>query len=99
MRVNPNLAPDMLFSIAAAQEAQSIALRQIATGRRVNLPSDDPAAAAGLVQNHERSEVNDQYTQNGKTILGMLQNAESVLSAVVTEVSQAISVGVQGANG
>jgi len=99
MRVNPNLAPDMLISIAAAQQAQSVAVQQIATGRRVNLPSDDPAAAAALVQNHERSAMNDRYTQSGNSLLGMMQSAESVLSSVIGEVSQAISVGVEGATG
>src|SRR5271165_5367655 len=99
MRVNPNMAPDVLAAIAQAQEAQAVALQQIATGRRVNLPSDDPGAAAALVQNHNRSDVVDQYTQNGNTVLQMLQTADSVLSSVVSEVSQAISVGVQGANG
>jgi len=99
MRVNPNTAPDVLAAIAQAQQAEAVALQQIATGRRVNLPSDDPGAAAALVQNHNRSDVVDQYTQNGNTVLQMLQTADSVLSSVVSEVSQAISVGVQGANG
>lgn len=39
------------------------------------------------------------YTQSGNTVLGMVQNAESVLSSVISEVSQAVSVGVEGANG
>ena len=99
MRVNPNLAPDLLTSISAAQQAQATALQQIATGRRVNLPSDDPAAASALVQNHNRADMNDQYTQSGNTVLGMMQTAESVLTSVVNEVSQAVSVGVEGANG
>ena len=99
MRVNPNMAPDVLAAIAHAQQQQSVALQQVATGKRVNLPSDDPAAAAALVENHNRGDVNDQYSQNGSTVLGMMQAAESVLSSVVSEVSQAVSVGVEGANG
>jgi flagellar hook-associated protein 3 FlgL len=41
----------------------------------------------------------DQYTQNGNTVLQMMQTADSALSSVVSEVNQAISVGVEGANG
>jgi flagellar hook-associated protein 3 FlgL len=99
MRVNPNMVPDVLNAIALTQQAQALALQQISTGRRVNQPSDDPAAAAALVQNHTRSDAVDQYTQNGNTILDMMQAADSALSSVVTEVSQAITLGVEGANG
>jgi len=99
MRINPNATPDVLSAIENVQQAQAVALRLIATGRCVNLPSDDPAAAAALVQNHNHSAMVDQYTQSGNTVLGMMQSAESVLSSVVTEVSQAVSVGVEGATG
>ena len=99
MRVNPNAVPDVLAAIQQVQQAQATALQQISTGRRVNVPSDDPAAAAALVQNHNRSAINDQYTQNATTVQGIMQAAESVLSSMVSEVSQAISIGVEGANG
>jgi len=99
MRVNPNMVPDVLAAIARTQGAQSQALQEMSTGKRVNVPSDDPAAASALVQNHTRSDTVDQYTQNGNTILQMMQTADSALSSVVSEVSQAISLGVQGANG
>jgi flagellar hook-associated protein 3 FlgL len=99
MRVNPNMVPDVLSAIASTQEAQAVALRQISSSRRVNQPSDDPAAAAALVQNHNRSDLVDQYTQNGNTVMDMMQAAESSLSSVVSEVSQAVALGVEGANG
>ena len=99
MRLNPNMTPYMLSAIERVQQDQADALQQIATGKRVNVPSDDPAAAAALVQNHNRSDLVDQYTQNGNTLLGILQTADSVLSSVVSEVSTAVSVGVGGANG
>ncbi len=98
MRVNPNMAPDVLAAIAQAQRAQTVALEQISTSKRVNVPSDDPDAAAALVENHNRASLVDQYTQNGNTVLGMLRAADSVLSSVVSQTSQAITVGVQGAN-
>jgi flagellar hook-associated protein 3 FlgL len=98
MRVNPNIVPDVLAAIARTQQAQAVSMLEMSTGKRVNLPSEDPAAAAGLVQNHTRADVVDQYTQNGNTVLQLLQTADSTLSSVVSEVNQAISLGVQGAN-
>lgn len=99
MRVNPNMVPDVLAAISHAQEAQDAALQQISTGKRVNQPSDDPATAAALVENQSRADAVDQYTQNGNTVLDMVQTADSALSSVVSDVNQAISVGVEGANG
>jgi flagellar hook-associated protein 3 FlgL len=99
MRVNPNMVPDVLAAIEHVQRDQAVAVQQISTGKRVNLPSDDPAAAAAMVQNQNRSALNDRYTQSGNTVLGIVQTAESVLSSVVKEVSAAISIGVEGSNG
>ena len=99
MRVNPNLVSDMLSAIGRVQQQQATALLQISTGKRVNIPSDDPSAAAGLVENHTRADQVDQYTRNGNTVSGILQTADSVLSSVVSALNQAISVGVEGASG
>lgn len=99
MRVNPNMIPDILSAIAKTQEAQDVALQQMSTGRRVNLPSDDPAAAAAMVQNGVRSDLVDQYTQNISSIISLMNTADASLSAVVAQVTQAISLGVEGATG
>jgi len=74
-------------------------MQELATGQRVNVPSDDPAAAAADVQNQAFQSQTDQYLQNTSSLESMLQNADSVLSSVVTSLNQAISLGVQGANG
>jgi flagellar hook-associated protein 3 FlgL len=41
----------------------------------------------------------DQYQQNISTVTTMLQTADSALSSIVTQVTNAISLGVEGANG
>ena len=99
MRVNPNITPDILTAIWQTQAQENTALQQISTGRRVNVPSDDPAAAAALVGNLNSSAQTDQYLQNTTSIEGQLQTADSTLSSVVSVLNQAISLGVQGANG
>jgi flagellar hook-associated protein 3 FlgL len=41
----------------------------------------------------------DQYTQNISSVTSMVQTADSALSSVVTSLTQAISLGTEGANG
>jgi flagellar hook-associated protein 3 FlgL len=72
---------------------------QMASGRRVNKPSDDPAAAAVLVQNQAQSDAVDQYLRSADSIRAQLQTTDSTLNSVVLALTRAISLGVQGANG
>jgi flagellar hook-associated protein 3 FlgL len=99
MRVNPNVTPDLLAALAQSQQEENTALLQISSGRRVNQPSDDPAAAAVLVQNQAQAAKNVQYQSSLSAIQGQLQMADSTLSSVVTTLQRAISLGVEGATG
>src|SRR5271165_1782567 len=99
MRVNPNYTPDILNELWQSQAQEQTYIQQLATGRRVNVPSDDPAAAAANVQNQAFQSQNDQYLKNTNSLEGMFQTADSTLSSVVTALNQAISLGTEGANG
>lgn len=99
MRINPNYTPDILTDLWQAQAQEQIAIQELATGRRVNVPSDDPAAAAQDVQNQALQRQNDQYLQNTSNLESLFQTTDSALSSVVTALNQAISLGTQGANG
>jgi len=98
VRVNPNPAPDLLAAIASNRQAQNTALQQISTGQRVNQLSDDPAAAAQDVLDHVQGNQDDQFLQNISSLQSQAQSTDSTLSSVVTAVTQAISLGVEGAN-
>lgn len=99
MRVNPNPLPDLLSSLSQTQEQINCDLQQVASGQRVNVPADDPAAAAGLVRNADQSSQADQFVRSVGSISGEMQNADSALNSVVTALQRAISLGVEGANG
>jgi flagellar hook-associated protein 3 FlgL len=99
MRVNPNVTQDLLAALAQAQQEENTALLQISSGRRVNQPSDDPAAAAVLVQNQAETSQDTQYLSSVNNVQGQLQMGDSTLSSVVTTLQRAISLGVEGANG
>jgi flagellar hook-associated protein 3 FlgL len=99
MRVNPNYMPDLLAALNQTQLATQKAELEIASGRSVNQPSDNPTAAALLVENNDQGVFNSGYLQSLSSVQGQLSTADSTLSSVVTALQRAISLGVEGANG
>jgi flagellar hook-associated protein 3 FlgL len=99
MRVNPNPYPDLLIDVEQVQQQIATDEQQIASGQSVSVPSDDPTAAAELVQNAEQTAQSDQFQRSIGSIQGEIQSADSTLNSVVTALQQAISLGVEGANG
>jgi flagellar hook-associated protein 3 FlgL len=99
MRVTSNLVPNILADLQQSQSTLNAALQQVSTGKRVNVPSDDPAASSAMVQNTIETGNVDQYTQNVTGVLSQVQAADSALGSVVSGLTQAISLGTEGANG
>lgn len=99
MRVNPNPYPDLLTDVALNQQQINTDEQQIASGLGINVPSDNPAGAAVLVQNRDQTSQSDQFQRSIGSIQGEIQNADATLNSVITSLQQAISVGVEGANG
>lgn len=99
MRVNPDFSNDILADLYAAQSQEQTALQQLASGKLINMPSDNPAGAAEIVQNQAQQDETDQFLQNTSSVESLLQTADSTLSSVVDALNQAISLGTQGANG
>ena len=99
MRVNPNTQSDMLALLSSSQQAQDTALQQMSSGKRVNVPSDDPAAAAANVIQEARTSQDDQFLQSIASLEQYLNTSDSTLNSVVTSLRRAITLGVSGANG
>ncbi len=99
MRVNPNPLPDLLAALSATERRINVDLEQTASGQSVNRPSDNPEAAARLVQNAGQSAEADQFLRSISAISGEMQNADSTLNTVITILQRAISLGTEGANG
>jgi flagellar hook-associated protein 3 FlgL len=99
MRVNPNPYPDLLAAVAQTQQQIDTDEEEIASGQSVNVPSDNPAAAAVLVQNADQTSQADQFERSIGSIQGEMQDADSALNSVTTALQQAITLGVEGANG
>lgn len=99
MRVNPNFTAAIIDDIQHSDQALQTALQQVSTGMRVNLPSDNPAASAALLQVQSQSADLDRYTTNADSALSQAQSGDSVLSSVVSLLNQAVTLGTEGANG
>jgi flagellar hook-associated protein 3 FlgL len=99
MRINPYPMPDLLAAIAQTENQQTTALLQLASGRKINTPSDDPVGAAVLVQNHDRVSQDDAFLKSAGSVTGQLQSADSSLGSVVLALQRAITLGVEGGTG
>ncbi len=88
-----------MADIDQSQTALNTALQQVATGKSVSQPSDNPVASAEMVQNSIQTADVDQYTQNISSLLSTVQSAGSALSSVAAQLTQAVSLGTEGANG
>jgi len=99
MRVNPNYATDMVNLMDLAQQNEDNAAQQLSTGRRVSLPSDNPAAEAAMINANAQTASIDQYTASSDSLTDVLNTANSTLSSAVTLLQRAVSLGVEGANG
>jgi flagellar hook-associated protein 3 FlgL len=99
MRVNPNSLSDLLAALNQTKLQSQQAELEIASGRSVNVPSDNPAAAALLVENNDQATFTNGYLQSLSAVQGQLSTGDSTLSAVVAALQRAISLGVEGGNG
>ena len=99
MRINPNPLSDLLAALGENQQQINTDLEQISTGLSVNVPSDNPAAAATLVQNAAQTAEADQFQRSIGSVQAELENADSTLNSVTTALQRAVTLGVEGANG
>jgi len=89
-------------SLSSMNRQQSAFLdvgQQLATGRRVVNPSDDPQAASRAVSVSQSMAVSQQYADARVTARNALSQEESVLNSVSDAISSAKTLIVQAANG
>ena len=99
MRVDPDVYSVILSGLQTNTQQQDQALEQVSSGQKLNSLSDNPAAAASLVNLRMQSGSDTQYLQNITSLTGSMNVADSALSSVVTALTTAQTLGVEGANG
>lgn len=99
MRVNTNQSALLLAEMQSSQQNLNTAVNQLASGQRVATPADDAAAFSANVRSLATSASVDRYTRNATSAVTLAQQADSALSNVISSLTQAVSLGTQGASG
>ncbi len=100
MRVNPNLVPDVLAGLQqSSNNGQYGSAGSIHRQKRQCAVRQSYGIRRHGAEHHRNSKDVDQYTQNTSTVLSMVQTADSALGSVVSSLTQAITLGTEGANG
>lgn len=100
MRVSSNMIFDAgLASIQKQTSALLHTQQQVASGRRILTPADDPVAAARALEVEQAKNTNILYQTNQKTAGEQLGLAENILTAVGELVRNARTLAIQGGGG
>jgi flagellar hook-associated protein 3 FlgL len=99
VRVNPNPMPDLLAALNQTQLEVQQAELEVSTGRSVNVPSDNPTAAALLIENNDQATFTGGYLQSLTSVQGQFSTADSTLSSITSSLQQALSLGVEAGGG
>lgn len=99
MRITSNiLAREAITGIQSQMRALADAQRQVSSGLRVSRPSDDPVAAAGILQSSSGLRALTQYRRNLETGQSRLSIEDSVLDQVTNSLTRTKELAVSQLN-
>lgn len=98
MRVVYDLFRDGLSAVNAAASQLQDARQQAATGRRINVASDDPLGTQQAIGERSNLSAIDAYSRSRDSAAARLAAADNVLNGIVDKISSAIVAGT-GARG
>ena len=97
MRVTTNqIYSQSLNRIFELQKSSIDIQRQVATGKRITQPGDDPVAAATVLQINERLQAVDQYERNGVIAEQRLTQVDDVFGGVSHVLQRTRELLIQG---
>ncbi len=100
MRVSTNLVQQQAINAIIEQQSRTARTQmQLSTGRRIQSPSDDPAAAASVLDLAKVIDTTTQYQRNADAAESRLQVEEGTLGSMVDLLQRARELMVQAANG
>ena len=99
MRMDPNYNATLTQAIGLSSANEQRLTTELGTGLRVSSISVDPAAAESNVQLSSAISRIDAFVQSSASQQSRLQVTDSTLGDVVTQVTSALSLAVQGGNG
>jgi flagellar hook-associated protein 3 FlgL len=99
MRVDPNFIRNLATSLNQTQATQQQLSAQLSSGARLTSLSQDPVSAGENVLLLNQIQQDDSFTRSSSLVSGQLQVADSALSSVVAQLTQAISLATSANNG
>jgi len=99
MRVDPSYITNLVGALDETQANQQQLSAQLASGMKITSIGQDPAAAAENVLLLNQIQQDDSFTRSSNLVTGRLQVADSALGAVVSQLTQAISLATSANNG
>lgn len=90
------------YAIAALDQTSALQQQltnELSSGKRVNVPGDDPVAVGQNVLLSAQLQMNDSFSQTESSLVGRMQVTDSTLGSVVSQLTQAVSLATQGNNG
>ncbi|NUQ28570.1 MAG: flagellar hook-associated protein 3 [Acidobacteriaceae bacterium] len=99
MRIDPNFITGFTGSLNAISATEQRLTQQLSSGSRVNQLSDDSVAVSSAARMQSELSLNDTFIKTATGLTGRMQTADSALSTVVQQLTQAISLSTQANNG
>ncbi len=99
MQVDPNYISNLSAAISESTAQEQSLTAELSSGLAVATLSDNPVAASTNVGLSSSLAQLDSFVESSKTTQGLLQVTDSTLGEVVTQLTTAISLATQGANG
>jgi flagellar hook-associated protein 3 FlgL len=99
VRVDPNYVSGLAAAIDQSSSVEASLTQQLSSGLRVTSLQVDPSAAANSAMIGSAIARDDSFVQSASGVQSMLQVADSTLGEVVSQVTSALTLAVQGANG
>ena len=100
MRISTNQIYDQnIRSIMNNQGDLAKTQEQLATGKRILTPSDDPVGAAKVLRLTEEIDELTQFQRNNDLVKGSLEQQEAVLTNITDSIKRARTLIVQSGNG
>lgn len=100
MRISTNQLYDQnMRSIMNNQGDLAKTQEQLATGKRIITPSDDPVGAAKVLRLTEEIDELSQFQRNNDLVTGSLEQQEAVLTNITDSINRARTLVVKAGNG
>jgi flagellar hook-associated protein 3 FlgL len=99
MRVNPQYVTNLVGALDNTTANIEALTQQLASGVRLNSLADDPGAAGQNVRLNAQISQDVTFSQTADVTKGMLQLSDSALGSVVSQLTLALSLSIEGNNG